>query len=49
MPRNNEREQHRLALHPSRLAQAVNPYNLEYRDTAHALANVFARWQKQID
>ena len=35
-------EQHRQALHQSRLAEAVNPYNPEYQSAASALANGFA-------
>lgn len=35
-------EQHREALHQSRLAEAVNPYNPEYQNAASALANRFA-------
>jgi hypothetical protein len=35
-------EQHREALHQSRLAEAVNPYNPEYQNAASTLANGFA-------
>jgi hypothetical protein len=35
-------EQHRQALHQSRLAEAVNPYNPEFQNAAAALANGFA-------
>jgi MFS family permease len=35
-------EQHRQALHQSRLAEAVNPYNPEFQHAANALANGFA-------
>ena len=35
-------EQHREALHQSRLAEAVNPYNPEFQNAANELANGFA-------
>jgi hypothetical protein len=35
-------EQHRLALHQSRLAEAVNPYNPEFQNAAAVLAQGFA-------
>ncbi|MGX7003547.1 MFS transporter [Caballeronia sp. KNU42] len=35
-------EQHREALHQSRLAEAVNPYNPEFQNAANALTNGFA-------
>jgi hypothetical protein len=35
-------EQHREALHQSRLAEAVNPYNQEFQNASNALANGFA-------
>ena len=35
-------QQHRQALHQSRLAEAVNPYNPEFQNAANALANGFA-------
>lgn len=34
-------EQHRLAVHQSRLAEAVNPYNPAYQNTASALTHAF--------
>ncbi|MEA3124648.1 MAG: hypothetical protein QOD67_1667 [Caballeronia sp.] len=35
-------EQHREALHQSRLAEAVNPYNQEFQNASNALADDFA-------